>query len=146
MKQFVVAPGCSVNVNTRNLKLKRTHFEQGEILPDGIPAENLEKLVKKGFVKVRGGEVEKDPEPVQHLTEDGKVTTVKPTVAATRFTMDPKKLAGKSVDELNVMLREIDKEAPVFKTAPEAIAALSKDFLDPTPVGVKSGPPPKPAK
>lgn len=143
-KTYVVAAGKSVNVNDRSFKGLRAHFEQGETLPE-LSDKTIASLLKKGVIKQRGGEVEKDPDTVPNLNEDGTASKV-PAVAATRFTMDPKKLAGKSVEELNVMLREIDKDAPTFKTAPEAVAELSKDFRDPTPVISKTGPPPKPQK
>lgn len=45
-----------------------------------------------------------------------------------KWNLDPTALAGKPLDELNVMILERDDTAAIFETVEEAVAHLSSDF------------------
>lgn len=44
--------------------------------------------------------------------------------------LDPKALANKHIDILNILIKERDPKAKVYDTAAEAIAKLSRDFVE----------------
>lgn len=54
--------------------------------------------------------------------------TTASTIAASPWTLDPAKLKGKTIKELNAMLLERDKSVHPYKKIEDAIAHLSNDF------------------
>lgn len=62
-------------------------------------------------------------QPIPGPEVDGAGSEVSP------WTFDPYMLAGKPVDELNILIKERDESVEAFETPEEAIAFLSQNFI-----------------
>lgn len=90
------------------------YYAPGEAVP--ASAIDVEALLRAGFVE--GEAPQPEPEP------EGRGTDVTPSP----WTLDPADLAGKDLDELNVIVLDIDQRVEPFDTVEEAIFWLSQDF------------------
>jgi len=111
---------------------------------DGVAERKIHSLVKSGaIVRADGGEAPPVEQPLTLTTaksqnavgaEQERPEFVAPKKEARQFkphpkwNRDPKKLVGKSLSELNVMIKEIDPDEDVFTVESEAAAFLSQSF------------------
>lgn len=86
--------------------------------PDGSRTESL----------VLPGEVESAADLTEPLSP-AYVPSDIITQSQSKWTIDPETLVGKSVEELNVMVAEIDSSVAPFNTVGEATYYLSRDFV-----------------
>ena len=148
MIQYRVSPHCSVILPDRKQILA------GELLPDnhGLQPRTLKQHLANRYVYPVGSSVETErqedvlppgvDEPVPtpskdtaHILTSGKndptikiSTKKKPTSKISPWVFDPAFLRGKSLDELNVMVQELDDTVAPLETPEEAVGFLSQDF------------------
>jgi hypothetical protein len=78
-----------------------------------------------GRVEVGGIVVEVTPAPPEGTTPSPGQPVQQ---VGSIWNLDPERLQGKTLEELNVMVKERDTGVPLFETIPEAVVFLSKDF------------------
>lgn len=119
-KKYVVCPGRSCIAPNKAL------LKPGTPVPDGIPPKLLSEWEKTGFIRRVGAEAAPAESPKAIVDKDGGLKPAKEKVITTgKFNYDPDKLEGKTLEELNVML--VDLNADPAETIKEAIGLLSAD-------------------
>lgn len=89
--------------------------------------DEADKAAQEGLQEVRAANrVATKPALAQTKIEHVKTTERK--APTTPWTFDPIGLKGKSLDELNVMVAERQKDGPKFESVVEAVAFLTQDF------------------
>lgn len=129
-KTFIVAPGRAMVVRGPQ-GVRKILRERTVVTPDHFKTQaEFEKHVKNGFIMRFGGEDEAEIEPMVKVTHDGVVEKAPPPPprAVGLWNVDPKKLRGKKLDALNVMIAEKDEAHPLAESVEDAIAILSADF------------------
>ena len=105
----------------------------GSVTHPPLPGPGREDaLTEDKALKTEGGSVSTSSKPKQASADKTHQVTSK-------WTLDPEKLTGKSLDELNVMVSERDADVPAFSTAEEAVAWLSQDRAQVEAVTTKGG-------
>ena len=119
--QYVASPGRSVLLANGEL------IRGGCKIPDGQKKKNIQEWLSTGFIRRVGGPVE--IEEVQGVvTSKGDVkakASVTPVVQPGKFNYNPNDLAGKSLDDLNIMLADLGSDPAADEK--EAIGLLSAD-------------------
>lgn len=124
MKKHVVAKGRAIHWNGQVI-------EEGADVT-GMPFKNMVDHIKSGFV------VELDtPDPlpeeqrkfVEPIASDQDLAVQGTKLQAVgKWALDPKALKGKTLDQLNVMVKERDAQLKPFEKTEDAIERLSSDF------------------
>lgn len=130
---------ATVYVKRGSLFCGGVEYSQGSVLKEPVlrslnEAGQLDELVKSGilgnldddsraFLKTVAGV--KTPPPVAPPGDPEKPKSITPI---SPWILDPKTLEGKTLDQLNVMIKEIDPSEDLFEDAKEAISFLSQDF------------------
>lgn len=130
--KYIVAPGRSVITRSpSNPKEGRITLNAGCIISEGqIAEQEAENLVRMGIL-------------IRHRPDD--VSTMKlPQKAKSpgKWNRNPSDLFGKTIDELNVLIGEIDPKAPLAGSVEEALEMLSMEFdpnTDPAIQNAKTG-------
>jgi hypothetical protein len=138
---YYVADNKSILVRVKQPgkdKLRRIALKGGKgrdsIVPNDVierfGKDEIKRLLKTGFLMRKGGEDDQEPEEELMVTHEGKVDEAPPAPprAPGLWNIDPKKLKGKKLDDLNVMIAEKDASKPPCATIAEAIKQLSADF------------------
>lgn len=104
----------------RGLSYKQQHYAPGALLPEDMEQNSLESAKKRGLVEEVTGEIQERDQPVDRRA-------LNRTVPRGRWDLKPERLQNKSLEQLNVMVRERDASIEPFETREEAIAQLSLD-------------------
>lgn len=97
------------------LTVDGTHLGSGQQV-DPAAVSDVEALVRGGFVRLLDA-----PEPESEPVGRGR------DVTPSKWTFDPADLAGKDLDELNVIVLDIDERVDPFDTVEEAVFWLCQD-------------------
>lgn len=105
-------------------------LSENVILQGEVQGQELRDLVKAGFIDRMGGEDESEPDALATIKNDGTVEKAPPPPprALGLWNVDPKKIATKNIDQLNVMIAEKDPNVPPAASVDEAVKILSADF------------------
>jgi len=127
------------------LASERRVLRAGTIIESGdLPAEVLQRLERKHVViplglprdEAQARDDARNEKPILPIggtagDEDGKPLKQAPRLTkVSQWALDPDMLRSKSVEVLNVMIRERDASIEPFETQEEAIAQLSRDFVE----------------
>lgn len=146
MKTFVVT-GCSLALNGPLLNkhdLRSVLTPGEEVTEEMLSSKAIKKLLEKGQIRVKGGEVEADPEKIETLKahdvdldkgQKVKVEQGKPIDKHQKpvglWNVDPAILESKSLEALNVMIAERDPKLEAFSNRDEAVKRLTSDYVAP---------------
>lgn len=123
----------SIRLRTEGKHGPRRMIKPGMVLPEGaVAAKELPHLLRDGFLVRRGSaDEEQQDEPIAHMNAEGEVTPVTAVAKAAEsiWTLDPKGLKGKTLDQLNAMILERDPAVAPFEDAKEARAHLSQHYV-----------------
>lgn len=127
---WVVAPGKSMKIRDKATGKARIVHEN-TVLKGELSDDECAKHEACGFLVRKGYEDEAQVEAAPQITHEGELAEAPPPpprAAASIWNVDPKKLKGKSLEGLNVMIAERDTQHPPAASIPEAIKILSSDF------------------
>lgn len=123
--KYQVAPARSIYLPDNTLA------RQGQPLPTGIPKKLLKEWIASGFVVEQGASPAAAPSSPP-VPSEGPLSQARQRVAPPKiktngkYTYSPADLEGKSLEELNLLLVDLDTDPA--DTEEEAIGILTSDF------------------
>jgi hypothetical protein len=128
---FRVAKNRCVLWRSKDGKKQQRLYKANEVLPrDCFSIEECRELHASGFAARFGGEDDVPVEEQLKINDKGDLGHAPPAPprAPGLWNVDPSKVVGKSLEELNTMVLERDPSIAPLSTAGEALAQLSADF------------------
>ena len=149
-REFRIPPGRSINLRMGGLELKRGPCV---VSSDEVPAEMIPGYLEEGFlIPLRGAKPDLKGIEASIVTHDSvrtpedraevartpltpfgdvggsRIEPLKRIRARSCWEHDPDTIRGRSLEEMNLMIVDLDPRIRPFETVEEAVAQLSADF------------------